>query len=262
MNAKRIIVIIVGCFVVLGIMGYLLNVYFDSENQKTLLQHKMKSYLETTYVRDFTVGKPFITGNEGFGYNMWVAEVYPTDEPDLKFHIAWGKNDSSPYQDSYLVTRRSAQGKAEISKYLNEVYGQEVYIQYDLSTNIPELEKLDHNELLTKHGENVRFHLKYYVFVDKFDKQVEAEKAFKVLNSYVYSNRLDHYFFVVNYLSNDYKTEFDKGILQNPQRFFAMYNSDNLYKKHKLLNVLNVKSFKDGPTTPNKKSAEEINFNY
>lgn len=239
MNAKRVFKI-AGGLLILIIVGYIAKYFINYEQQKTTLQQKMKYYLDASYERDFKVGKPFLTGNEGFGYNMWIAEVYPTDEPELKFHIAWGKNDLSPYQDSYLVTKRSAQGKAEISQYLKEVYGQDVPLTYKLSETAKDLERLDHDELLTKHGDTVVFELFYYVFTDTFDKQAESEKAFKVLKKYVLDNHPKYYVFVVDYISSQYKDEFNKGFKSDQQKFLATYDSEKLFKENKLLNRLNL----------------------
>lgn len=220
---------IAGCLVLSGVVGVMVHLIHShritDEAQKAELQQRMKNYLDTTYATEFTVGKPYLTGNEGFGYNTWIAEVHPTYEPGLVFHIAWETNQSKPFQDSYLVTWRTAQGKPAISKYLKEVYGNDINFIYNLSETEKELERLDHDELIKKHGDTVFFYLHYYVFIDYLDKNAEAEKVYKVYKvykNYILDNQIKHFSIVVVYYSKGYESEFARGFQKTNKVFLPI----------------------------------------
>lgn len=236
MSGKRNIKIAVCIMAVLTIAMFGGNILLS--NRTAEIQQNMKEYLQKSYNKEFVVGKVMVTGNEGFGYRTYVAEAYPQDDPNLKFHVKWEKGEPGTYDDSYLVTRRSAQGKIEIGNYLKKIYGQDVPLTYKLSTRNKELQGLDHDELLSKYGKETYLELVYYVFVDKVDKEKEAERAYKVLEKFILNNQPKYYYVIVHYLSNNYKEEFYKGFTEDANKFLAAYDSEDLHNKQKLINKI------------------------
>lgn len=249
---------IAGIIIVILIIAYGGGSCIVAANKASKIQHNMQEYLQKNYGKEFVVGRLMLTGNEGFGYSTYVAEAYPKDNPALKTQVVWEKGEPGKYYDYYNFDRVSEQGRKEIAAFLKGVYAQDVSLTYTLSTPVKELQGLEHDELLTKHGKDTRLDLTYYVFVDKVDKAVEAEKAYKVLKKFVLDNHPKYYFVTVYYHPNSYKDEFNKGFNQDTTNFLNAYDSEKLYKENKLLNYLHAdydSSIKD------KKDLEEL-FKY
>lgn len=216
---------------------------------KTRIQNNMADYLKNTYEKEFVVEKSKLSGNEGFGYNWYVADAYPKDDQSIKFTVAWYKKGVGEYNDNYLSKLWSSQGKKEVSQRLKEIYGEELPLMYEMSVDNKELKNLNHSEVISKYGNNGFCGIHYCVFAkENIDKKKEAEKAFELYKQYIIDNRIPAYIFTIYYVRLDWREEF----LQKEFGHNAMLDPKKLHDENKLINVLHLGKFK------NIKSADDI----
>jgi len=224
------------------------------------IRRNMRDYLKTAYSKEFDVGKPDLTGNEGFGYNNYVADAYPIDNPQIKFIILCNKRAPYAYQDDYLNAMWSYQGSPEIQKLLQEIYGEEVLFKYNIYLNLDkikvlkdELKTLNHSDVTKKYKEDVLHRITYYVFLaTEFDKRREAEKIYSIYSRYITMKELPKYYLTVYFLKLENKNELLKEI-DKPEDYF---DDQNLYRDKKLLNAIFIN------TSSNLKSPEDVVLKY
>lgn len=214
-----------------------------------VVQKGMEKYLENRYGSEFVVEKPILTGNAGFGYNVYQAYAYPKDKPELRFVTSWDNGDPGRYDDGYLRVKWTAEGKVEVAKVLKEVYGEDVPFIYDyyLSTYrqdllSPEEFKMTYRDTLEKYVEDSSTRIEYVLFRDgEIDKTVEAEKAFEVYKRLIYDNSiLQGYRIYIVYIPKEYKEEFMPRFNEAKNKQIYDYTPEKLFEEVHLINSLSI----------------------
>lgn len=155
--------------------------------------------------------------------------------------MIWELDDPTVYKDDYLSTVWSAQGKREIAASLKEIYGAELPLYYKFVLNKPALQDRPHCEVIKAHGDQSLFKLTYFVFVSTaFDRRREAERAFRILQTYVLNNNLRLYYFAVYYLETAYRNEFTHQYMADPERLHQVLDFRRLRQEQKLVNLLHI----------------------
>ncbi|HCT64758.1 MAG TPA: hypothetical protein DIC60_05765 [Lachnospiraceae bacterium] len=248
------------CFVaivslILGFCG------IDGKNTAEI-QKKMTEYMKSTYGKNFVVEKPKSTGNGGFGYVQHVAKAYPEDDKELKIAITWDKN-SGEFTDTYLATKWTKQGTQEMENKLKAVYGDSFKLgTYKVYFSDKNLKDLDYKDIINKYAYRMRINITYYVFLDgNLSKEYEAQRAYRILKE----NFIDidpteelQYIFVVEYIKNGKKLEFDNLYSESTEGDGAR-SVDNLFKLGMLedwIRITYTPSLKD--KYPEMKNAEDV----
>lgn len=222
--------------------------YCDIEFMK--VRKEMKIYLEDKYKKEFVVKDLVLTGNEGFGYNTYIAKAYPKEKPDLIFRVGGNKKEPGKYKDEYLSEKWSMQGKAEVALLLKRIYGEEILMKYDFYVHysvlqdpmqLEKLKKLNHSEVLALYDLDKTSYITCYVFVDQLDKKSEAEKAYQVFEEHMIKNKVKDPHLFIYFLSKNYKDRF-LSIYKNYDRYEQEFKHDKLKKENKLINFVSIGS--------------------
>lgn len=210
------------------------------DKKAPVVQKNMTSYLEKKYEKQFIVEKPHLTGNEGTGYNTYMTYAYPKNQPSFRFHVAWDIGEPGEYDDDYLTLLWSAQGKAEIGKYLNDIYDQDILLHFKLNINNTKYKEANFSEVIKTNEtrEKGYFSLVYFIFIDgEINKDREAQRIYKVFEHYVSRYQPNTYAILVYFLSKDYEPEFRK-IFADDERFRAEFQYDELREENKIINLV------------------------
>lgn len=207
-------------------------------NQKSeQLKQEMNEHLNKKYGMEFEfVQRPKLVGNEGFGYNTYQAKAIPKGQPELEFIVAGDKSTPGVYVDYYLKSKWSNEGKNEIEKTIKEVYGSETdfILKYEFNFNDKEFKDLSHMQVLDKCKPYVI--ITYDIFSDeKFDKNKEAEKAYKTMKPYLYDNKINNYMFIISFYSKEYKQKYIALNGRLDEKSWDTLHNEGLY-----INYLNI----------------------
>lgn len=193
---------------VTAVLIAIIYLYFFGETAR--VQKNMQAYLTDKYSKEFIVNRPVRTGNEGFGYNKWVAIAHPQEDLNFKLAVDWDIGEPGYYYDEYAEKKRSLEGDAIVGEYVRKLYGEDALVRTYLTT-YKELDLLSFTELINNYGPRSNFNCTIYAFLDStLDKQKEAEKAYTFYSSYVKENRMGNYSLTIFYLPKDYQNEFSE----------------------------------------------------
>ncbi len=242
-NLKKISILLISFIIFLSFSGCW-DIPKYSEEDLAKIHSNMEQYLKNTYQKDFIVKKPKVTGNEGFGYNLYQAVATPIDNHKVEFTIAWDKRDPNKYEDTYLNKLWTYQGKDEVGQLLKKVYGYEVPFEYYFFYNYERLDveknnlkKLNYKDIIEKHSNDIKCTIICYFFTNKdVDKKAESEKAYMFYKQYILNNKINDYFitntYLVEELRNEFLTKLNNGTLN--------FNPNELYRENKLINSLRM----------------------
>ena len=206
----------------------------DSKTQE--VKQGMEAYLKRNYEMEFEVGKPYLTGNKGFGY-FYQVKAFPKGKPELEFFVEGDKSNSGVYVDNYLQVLWTSQGRKEVEAKIREVYGKDIdfILHYNFAYHNKNFKDLDHSEVLAKCNGRAYIEISFDIFGDtQIDKELEAQKAFQVMKPYLLDNNIARYHFNVIFLAKDFKEEY----FRNPPNDSYGKSFDELYKEKKLINFL------------------------
>ena len=222
------------------------------------VQQGMTEYLNKKYGIEFEfVEKPYLTGNEGFGYKSQ-AKVIPVGKPELEFFVEEKNKNTGVYIDGYLQVKWTYEGKQEIEKKIREVYGSETDfdLRYTFRYNKEEFKDLSHTEVITKCNGNANIDIICYIFSDeKFNKYEEVEKAYKILKPYLIDNKINYYDFDVIVFKQKYKQEYVSNGNTTGKKSF-----DILHEEGALINFLKVYNLKQTHPIEVNSSSDLIKF--
>lgn len=213
------------------------------------VQQEMNEYLNKKYEMQFEfVKKPYISNIKGisFGFathenDTYEAKVIPMGKPELEFLIKRKKSKIGNYYDDYLKVNWTNEGKQDVENKIREVYGSETdfLLKYEFNFNEDEFKNLSYTEVLAKCDPPI--HIRCYIFSDeKFEKYKEAEKAYKILKSYLIDNKIDLYDFDIIFYTNKYRKEYASNGNNSGNKSF-----DKLHEEGLLINYLVMYSLKD-----------------
>ncbi|WP_270564356.1 hypothetical protein [Clostridium beijerinckii] len=227
--------------IMFGAMIFAIIIYIGGcsmTNQKSKqVEQGMMEYLTKKYGIEFEfVKKPYLTGNEGFGYR-YQAKVIPAGKPELEFFVEQeDRVHVDNFVDGYLKVKWTYEGKQEIEKKIKEVYGSETDfdLEYTFRYNKEEFKDLSYAEVLAKCNRSVYIDISYYIFSDeKLDKDKEAEKAYKIMKQYLLDNKFNKYDFNVLFFKHKYKEEY----VSNGNAY-GKKSLDTLHEEGALINFL------------------------
>ena len=118
-----------------------------------------------------------------------IAQAYPQEQPDLKFEVYYDL-DFDKYGDSYVNNKFSKLGFKYLEKKLKAVYDKDnVILTQFRCWNIPQdAQEFDYVQVLNNYGDKMNVSFTYYVILnDGFDKNIEAEKVYKILKENVFN---------------------------------------------------------------------------
>jgi len=224
-------------FSILLLPSLLLGGCFSSCGETAQIQKNMTDGLKKIYGKEFVVGRPHMSGNPGFGYH-YEAKAYPKDNPDVKFTVAYDMNQDGKYGENYLEMLWADQGEKELSKTLKSLYGDEylIYI-YSFEYYNRDYKNLNYSEVLKASDGWVHLWINYIVFTDKkIDKQIEAERVYRILDKLMLKNNLKKYRLIVEYFPIRYKQNdrFKKEIKKSGK------SMDLLYQEGILTNYVDI----------------------
>lgn len=206
------------------------------KTEKEQVQESMVVYLNSKYGMEFEVNSPYITGSMRTSH--YQAKVHPKSQPEIEFLIngdVYSERMNGKYTESYPTAKWSYQGKQEVEKKLREVYGENGDFNisaYEFHANVA-LRDLDYAQVFEKGGVSIELH--YEIFIDsaKFDKEVEAGKAYQILKSLILDNKSTSYEFSVRYIDKALKQDY-----QDQEKSGRHCGIDELHEQKKLLNFL------------------------
>lgn len=199
---------------------------FSSCGETAQIQKNMTDGLKKIYGKEFVVERPHMTGNPGFGYH-YEAKAYPRDNPKLEFTVAYNMNQKGDYGENYLEVLWADQGEKEMREILRSLYGDDflIYI-YSFEYYNRDFKSLNHTEVLKASDGWVHLWIKYIVFTDKkIDKQIEAERVYRILDKLMLKNHLNKYRLLVGYSPRKYKINryFENEYKRSGKSFSALY---------------------------------------
>lgn len=209
--------------------------------EKEKVQQSMTAYLNGKYGMEFEVNSPYITGSMRTSH--YQAKAYPKGHPEFEFLVdgdVYSERMNGKYNDYYLKAKWSYQGKQEVEKKLREVYGESVDFNISMYLLIGSfaLKDLNYAEVFKKNHGNGRAELHYDVFMDgaQFNKEVEAEKAYKILKSFIldYGSDVDN--FSVTYIDKNFRQDY-----LDQESHGKHIGVNTLYQQGKLINFLRAK---------------------
>jgi len=147
-----------------------------------------------------------MTGNPGFGYH-YEAKAHPKDNPDVKFTVAYDMNQDGKYGEDYLEQLWMYQGKKNLENTLKSLYGDSFLVYcYSFEYYNREFKDMNYAEVLKSSDGWVHLWIKYIVFTDKkIDKQIEAERVYRIVDKLMLKNHLKKYRLLVGYSPRKYK---------------------------------------------------------
>ena len=250
--------------VLLCITACLLTACLSEEEkaERKMIQANMKTYLEEAYGMPFVVKTVRVQSNTGFGYIRHIAHAYPKEDKEMKIVVTYDKN-TGEFEDSYLGTKWTNEGKAYMEEKLREVYGDNFYIQnFDFYYNAKDYKDLSFEEVYKKRAGSIRIDLGYFVYLEnEINRYDEAEKAYKILKENFIEAGEAHvlqYFFAVEYIRQGERDKHEK-MIAHPSKDEEPFSPSYLYENGLLVDWFRLsytKSLKD--EEPEVKSAEEI----
>lgn len=250
---RSLVVFLLLCFILSGCSM--------SDGKAKQVQQGMTKYLKSTYNKEFVVQEPYLTGNEGEGY-FYQAKAYPKGKPELEFFVEGDKYNSGPYIDGYLQVLWTYQGKQKLEKALRQVYGDSFYIDnYEFRYNQKKFKDLNYPEVIGKCNGNATIFLAYYIFSDQFNKEIEAEKAYKIMKPFLLDYGINKYNITVLYFTKGFEDEFklngnDYGQDKDGER----KTYDMLHREKKLTNAFLTYHLKDTHPIKVEKSRDLIRW--
>lgn len=244
---------IVLLFITVAVMTFFLSGCISPSGiSKDEVKKKMTEYLKSTYNKEFVVEEPQLTGNEGFGYNVYQAYAYPSDDTKMRFRVIWEKGEPGIFDDGYIDTLWRNPAMKEFNELLNDIYGKNVFSIYGFNFNfkrygkdINDVKDLTYSDVIKKYPDKILIDMKYYVFVDgSIDKREEAEKAYRVLKQHVLDKNIDSFSLIVNFMSDDFREEFDKNI-DSVRLGRKGFERDTLHNNGKLINSIMLVDLED-----------------
>ncbi len=215
------------------------------------VEQGMKEYLSKKYNEEFEfVKKPYLYGNEG-SVPIYQAKAIPVGRPEYEFFVEGDRLNSGPYIDGYLQAKWTYQGKQEVDKKIREVYGVDTnfFLRYTFEYNDDKFKDLNHSEVLSKCDGKAYINICIDFFCDKFDKSVEAEKAYQILKAYVLDNKIDMYNLTILYFDKGFRQQYDaNGNFEGNKTF------DQLNEEGVLINYLKVYDFGEHSREVNRSS--------
>lgn len=188
----------------------------DSEIQKI-----MQDYLTKTYHREFFVGKII----ERSGISM--AECHLKEDDFHWFVLQWVRS-TNKFYDNYLQIQEPRNEAIGVESYLKEIYGADVCIK--------------ENRGIAVHPGNTSFTLECFVFIDSFNDQFEARRAYDLYKKCIFNLGIYNFNVDIYYLSNDIKEEFNKFFRENKADYRIYEKIWDFDKKNRVLNRLKVSS--------------------
>lgn len=226
------------------------------KSEKEKVQESMAAYLKNKYSNEFEVNTPYMTGSMGTAH--YQAKAHLKGQPEIEFKVNGDNYDyrmNGKYDDNYLTTKWSYQGRQEVEKKLKEVYGGDADFKvrrYEFVGNST-FKDLDYTQVFEKsHGTGL-IYIAYDIFMDsaKFNKEEESRKAYQILKAFVLDFGSDVYSFDVTYINQAFKQDY----LEN----FGQYLNTKAYQEKKLLGWLQV-SFASSESKAINSSSDLNNF--
>ncbi|GAU77330.1 hypothetical protein F3D3_1944 [Fusibacter sp. 3D3] len=190
--------------------------------------------MEENYGKEFVLETPRRQSNTGFGYVQHVAKGYLKDDPEFKIVITWDEN-TNEYNDSYLGTKWTKQGKEVMTEKLKAVYGDDFLIDdFKLYFSDKAYKDLNYEDIINKYAYRMSIDLAYSVYLNgDLDRNYEAERVYKILKE----NFIDidptkdlQYFFVVLYIKKG-EEESLKELYSNTEEWSGERGPSSLYEK-------------------------------
>jgi hypothetical protein len=165
---------------------------------------QMGQYLQNKYKKVFIVSNPeHFSGPLSGG--CLIARAYPQEQPDLKFNVYYDL-DYNKYGDSYVNNKFSKLGFKYLEEKLKDVYGEDNVILTEFKCwNIPQdAQELDYSQVLYNYADTMNVAFTYYVILnDIFEKNIEAEKVYKVLKNNVFNNNESRNYLNIGYIRKE-----------------------------------------------------------
>jgi|WetSurMetagenome_2_1015567.scaffolds.fasta_scaffold41005_2 hypothetical protein len=208
-------------------LALLMFILSGCDSRAPKVQKGMKAYLEAKYGIEFLVGPPYVEGDMGNAH--YIAKAMPKGQPGIIFIVRdQSKLDKAgepgDYGDYYLNEKWNYQGKVAIEKKMKEIYGESVdmKVSYDFGGGGYAQKDLDFEQVfeIRKNRSKASINLNIEIFMDssQFNKEVEVEKAYKILKM-----------FVIDFGSKSYS--FDAIFIDKVDKKDYLANSDPYIKK-------------------------------
>jgi len=241
-------------FSILLLQSLFLGGCFSSCGETAKIQTKITEGLKKIYGKEFVVSRPHMTGNPGFGYH-YEAKAHPKDNPDVKFTVAYDMNQDGKYGEDYLEQLWMYQGKKDLENTLKSLYGDNYLVYcYSFEYYNRAFKDMNYSEVLKSSDGWVHLWLKCIVFTDKkIDKQIEAERVYRIVDKLMLKNHLKKYRLLVGYSPLKYKIN---GYFDNEYRKSGK-SLDVLYKEGILTNYVDIHK-----TTMKKTGIEMVDVEY
>ena len=223
----------------LTIIGFILGGCSMSNGKTEQVQKGMEEYLKKTYDKEFVVGEPYLSGNEGFGY-IYQTKAYPKGQPELEFFVEGDRSNTGVYIDGYLQVLWTYQGRHELEKALREVYGDNFIVDnYEFRYNQKKFKDLNYLEVIGKSNGNATIMISYNIFSDEFNKEIEAEKAYRIMKAFLLDYKINKYDFTVVNFKKAFRDEFEaNGNNHGRDKDGQVKSFDMLHQEKTLINAL------------------------
>ena len=209
-----------------------------SNGKTEQVQQGMEEYLKKTYEKEFVVREPYLTGNEGLGY-IYQTKAYPKGQPELEFFVEGDRSNTGAYIDGYLQVLWTYQGRQELEQALKQLYGSDFTVEkFEFRYNNPEYKDLKYSEVIKQCDGWAYIAISYAVFMDnKIDKKIEAQKAHKLIKSFLIDNKIKRYDLAISFHPAELKDSANNIANEiNSHR----KSLDDLYKEKKLINFIHI----------------------
>jgi hypothetical protein len=184
---------------------------FSIFGESSKIKKDMEEYLRATYGKEFVLPDPRLVGSSWvFPATTYISrDVYPADDPELKFDISWDTKERT-YKDSYLAVKWSTEGRKVMEQKLREVYGEGNFFirKYWSGWNKTEDHKFTWADVMKNRSEHNRIDFSYFVFFDGgLDRKKEAQRAYKILKENLIEYKVMQYNFSVEFIYSNKKKE-------------------------------------------------------